>query len=748
LDFAVDDVVLSVSLNGSKWRAETIPFIDQAMSGTQSWNPFAFDAQKEVSFAGVALTAQHHFQQLEIFLRKDVCIDVRGDELVVIVLGTDYFQPLNDSATYDQGAKAQLVVSFMITENPTHTTRRRVGLAISIIVTVLLIGSGLLGNPGISLLTFCEFQLINIIGRQSCSRGVIAAYFDDAFWVVMPTLKSAAFDSESLGSDFGVILVHTIVALLFFSVFVIASRLRKRVRMLFPSLPLGLVYILFIGATNAAWRSAIHSQKPGPAVGSMILWTLYFLAVAATVWRIRSPRGLLFLRYHRGLFSTLLRGTHSPLQLRGKYSLMIDLWHESFVQFASPIHLLHLSISSIVSAFSSGSPLLCFPVLGTQLVWQSLVFLMTLFALPGRSPFHNGLLVLHASMPLLIIVAGMGSLDCLQAKHFFLSEVLTILSLVGYFLSAMLQLWMSFVERRYRVGVEQELKDITAKHRRIVFFMDDVKSTDQRERLPPISRHFIPPKMVDPDWRSKRHQDMFSFPMLKEGGYNGDVDDGDAWSSRQTGTTKVAAGDRSNNRNDDARQVDTNRWSTYVRVDRGSSDNDVDIVDGEEMDERAYSISSANRDPLPMAGGVAMPPVDAGGSSKETACGPPPNQWVSTRFDGLTTTALRPLASQLRFNPSSPFSLLSGGGDQNAQSPAQVVMGRHEHTPSQPTTSVVDGDERLRYASSPPHEPTSTTDFGVEGRAQRVAVGEHVSRCLTCRRWIITQEGCEVCGLA
>ncbi|CUF82238.1 membrane-associated protein, putative, partial [Bodo saltans] len=501
-----------------------------------------------------------------------------------------------------------------------------------------------------------EFQMINVIGRQSCSRGIIAAYFDDSFWVVTPTMKATSFiDDDDLGADFGVILVHTIFAVLFFAVVVIASRLRKRVRMLFPSLPLGVVYILFIGATNAAWRSAILSDKPGPAVGSMVLWVVFFLAIGATVWRIRSPRGLLFLRYHRGLFSWVLRGTHSPLQLRGKYSLMIDLWHENFVEFASPIHLLHLSISSIVCAFSSGSPLLCFPVLGTQMVWQSLVFLMTLFSLPGRSPFQNSLLILHSLMPLFLIAAATLSLDCLMAKNFYLAEWFTVITLVGYFLSAVLQVWMSFVERRYRADVERELKDITAKHRRIVFFMDDAGLTDQRDRLPPISKHFITPKLIDPDWRSKRHKDMFSFPLLRET----DAREGDAWSSALTGMTAASAAERLRQSKQNTTSADNGkqqeRWSTYEHIERGNGLNDDD--------DDEYAAYDDMMQPLPPAavaennnnsrGGVT---VDAFGNSLRSDNGgggaaAGGSSWVSARHDPTSAFTLKPLASQLRLNP-------------------------------------------------------------------------------------------------
>lgn len=763
LAFGRSDATLVISLNGSgtRWRPETVPFIDQSMSGTQSWNPFGFDAQKEVLFAGVTLPPimTNPFSVLQIRLRQDQCLDVRYDEDVFVVVSTDFMQPADGSATFRDGADTQVVVAFTIRESPTHATRRKIGLAVSIVVTILLIISGLLGNWGVSLLTFCEFQIVNVIGRQSCSRGVIAAYFEDAFWVVTPTLKAAAFsgNSSELGEDFGVVLVHTVFAVLFFTTVVIASRLRKRVRMLFPSLPLGVVYILFIGATNAAWRSVIiHPENPGTATGAMVLWVVFFLALGATVWRIRSPRGLLFLRYNRGLFSGVLRGIHSPLQLRGKYSLMIDLWHESFVEFASPIHLLHLSFSSIVCAFSSGSPLLCFPVLGTQLVWQSLVFLMTTFSQPGRSPFHNALLMLHSAMPLFLLAAATLSLDCLVSKNFYLAEWFTVITLCGYFISAVLQVWMSFVERRYRADVEAEFNDISTKHRRIVF----VGLTEQQDKLPPISKHFVAPRLVDPDWRSKRHQDMFSFPLLRKVGTDGDV-----WSSPLTGMTVASASERLRNQqqqqaasassvsgatlqhNGGGAQHDG--WSRIAYGDNFSSDED-DTHQPAELSDVGLALPPA---------AIATAPGDPFGGSVRSAPASP-SGWVSARFDALHAgnTALRPLASQLRINPTGAPTTGAAAYDHHQNTLGGAIAEQPSRDPPLPGEHSNTGRaHRVEYDQTNPRNgattyyqtpPQQRADRGGAHSSGERNGGETVSRCPTCSRWIILEEGCDVCALA
>lgn len=525
-DLTQNSTDLEVRLRKGKFRPESAGFIDQNIVGSQSWNPFGFDQQRDVLFKGTNIVPLSNTTILTISFRADNCFDPRGDEVVTITLDGDFVLADHQLLVVSTG-------SFVVKEDDAHATRRLAGLLMSVLVTVLLVTAAILGNPGISIIIFSEFQLTNVIGRQSCSRGNIATYFEDAFWVVTPSLKTPSF---AFDPHFGVILVHSIVGVAFFLLFVGASRARKKVRLYFPAFPLGCGFLLFIGGSNSAWSSAVHGENPGVGAGSMVLWVIFFLGFGLTVWRIRSPRGLVFLKYNGGVVATLLRGTHSPLHLREKYSIMVDFWHEDHVMFTSPLHIAHLSISSILSAFAWSSTLGCFPVLGVQLSWQAVVFLGSLFARPARSMFHNALLTLHAIIPLATIVAQLLSLDCLGNRSTLslgFSEALTVAVFVAYIASGVLQVVAAILERSLRLHAEQEAKDIANKHRRIMFFLEQGSGSSAvvAGKLPPIAHHQIIPRLVDPDWRSRRHQETFSFPHLKQ------TVEGEAWINRPKAIT-------------------------------------------------------------------------------------------------------------------------------------------------------------------------------------------------------------------
>lgn len=244
---------------------------------------------------------------------------------------------------------------------------------------------------------------------------------------------------------------------------------------------------------------------------------------------------------------------------------MIDFWHESHLRFASPVHLAHLSISAILSAFSWNTSLVCFSITGIQLAWQMAVMLVVLATLPGRSRFHNGLLVVHSAVPLGVLGAQLLSLNCDEsASHkgrtlMNVAEALVILALSLHLASAVLQLLSAVVEQQFNREAERVANAIAQKHRRDAYavigklrvdgqgashspareWADDAQvlfshPTSSQDPQPPGDFNFgsahhhhqeVQSSVLEPSESAvgytSRHRSLFSLP--EPNGYEGDV---------------------------------------------------------------------------------------------------------------------------------------------------------------------------------------------------------------------------------
>jgi len=150
---------------------------------------------------------------------------------------------------------------------------------------------------------------------------------------------------------------------------------------------------------------------------------------------------------------------------------------------------------TIVSAFSWDTIVGCFSVLAVQLSWQLLIMLLIVWNRPGRSHFHNGILITQACNQLLIVVAQVVALDCfsnLPANVYF-AEAVSIFTLCNYVVLAGAACAGIFFERGYRVRMQNEAQEAERKLREETLSLSsgDAESAKRRATvvLPNLRHH-------------------------------------------------------------------------------------------------------------------------------------------------------------------------------------------------------------------------------------------------------------------
>jgi hypothetical protein len=437
-------------LKRATWNFKSAPFIDRQITGSEVSSPFGWNEQKEATFAGIEVVPGNRSAML-ITLKPNVCY--QAEEIITF-----------DVPPHFTTAGVTLRAKLSISGSSSKTDRRAFAISTMTITIFLLMLSALLGNQGAAVLMFMEIQVTTVLGSQSCSRANIRDYYDAVSWIVAPTAGATAF---SFDAHFGVVLLHSILSVGFFIGYVMVCRMRKRARLFFPSLPLTFGYLTIIGATSHAWLDVLNDVNPlGWRVISILGWLAFVGGVVLTVLRIRSPRGLQFLAY-AGAWKTVLSGTYFPQQLRSKYALLADMWNVEYMQYSSPVHLLHLSLTTVISAMSRTTIVGCFVVLSLQLTWQLVIMLLIVWNRPGRSLFHNAILITQACNQLLIVIVQVVSLDCGGSfpDNVNAAETIVCISMMLYLILAAAACIGIYHERGHRVRTQREAQDAEYKVR-------------------------------------------------------------------------------------------------------------------------------------------------------------------------------------------------------------------------------------------------------------------------------------------
>ena len=437
-------------LKRSTWQYKAVPFIDQQIFGSEFESPFGWNEQKEATFDSVQYIPGNQ-SVIRILLKANVCYEAA--ETLTLVASSQFTT-----------ASGSLSSTIQISGSSIASTRHVIAIVTIVLTMLLLTISAFLGNQGVAVLMFMEMQVTTVLGSQSCSRANIRDYYSAIFWIVTPTKFASVF---SFDPHFGVVLLHCILPVACFSAYVMVCRMKKRARLFFPSLPMTFGYLTIIGATSHAWLDIVHAEyHVGWRIFSVIAWLLFVGAVALSVYRIRSPRGLQFLSYS-GTWKLILSGTYFPQQLRSKYALLTDMWNEEYMQYSSPVHLLHLSTTTVISALSWSTVAGCFVVLSLQLTWQLVIMLLIFWNRPGRSLFHNVILITQACNQLLIVIAQVISLDCggRYPTNVDVAEGIVLLTLLLHFLLAAAVCIGIRYERGHRIKTQLEAQQAAYKLR-------------------------------------------------------------------------------------------------------------------------------------------------------------------------------------------------------------------------------------------------------------------------------------------
>jgi hypothetical protein len=119
---------------------------------------------------------------------------------------------------------------------------------------------------------------------------------------------------------------------------------------------------------------------------------------------------------------------------------------------------MHLSFTTVVSAFSWATIVGCFVVMSLQLTWQLVIMLLIVWNRPGRSLMHNTFIIAQAVNQLAIVIAQIISLDCggVFPQNVQGAEILIRITLVLYFALATAACVGIYFERGHRVRTQSE----------------------------------------------------------------------------------------------------------------------------------------------------------------------------------------------------------------------------------------------------------------------------------------------------